>query len=611
MKTVRVPDSMQALFAKAEEVVARFFQDRIDDPAHGTIQIHGERYVLLRGAALSVEFFDLVRSLYGDRGAEADELSRAILFDLAHSVGRSDAKNFHDKMQLSDPIARMSAGPVHFAHAGWAFVELADEAKPTSDDEFLSIYDHPYSFESDAWVRAGRASTFPVCIMGSGYSSGWCEESFGVKLVAAEILCRAKGDHTCRFVMAPPERIAARIQEYIARHPELAERAAGFQIPDFFARKRAEEALKRQRDELERELRQKQKLEALGRLAGGVAHDFNNIISVVMGHAMLAQRRGGDHDAVAKDLAKIIRAAERAASLTDQLLAFGRSQVARNELLDLNRVVAELARMIERLIGDHIEFRLDLAADAAGVYADRAQIEQILVNLAVNARDAMPAGGTLTVSTVREGERRVMLTVADTGQGMDEETRARAFEPFFTTKGQSGTGLGLSTVYGIVASAGGTIDIETSPGMGCNVRISLPRHERESADSAHAAANANVGTVLVAEDRSELREVIGEALNAFGYGTILAKDAADALRLLTEGERPVEILLTDVVMPGMSGVELASRALELRPSLSVLFMSGYAPDPDHRALFSSKRRAFLQKPFTPQELAEKLAALSE
>ncbi|MGH8189710.1 MAG: ATP-binding protein, partial [Steroidobacteraceae bacterium] len=561
--------------------------------------------------ALSVEFFDLVRSLYGERAAEADEFSRAILFDLAHSLGRSDAKNFHDKMQLSDPIARLSAGPVHFAHAGWASVDISAESNPTSDDEFFLVYDHPYSFESDAWVRAGRDSTFPVCIMNSGYSSGWCEESFGLKLVAAEVLCRAKGDHTCRFVMAPPERIAARIQEFIARHPELAERAAGFQIPDFFARKRAEEALKRQRDELERELRQKQKLEALGRLAGGVAHDFNNIISVVMGHAMLAQRRVGDHDAVAKDLAKIIRAAERAASLTEQLLAFGRSQVARNELLDLNRVVAEMARMVERLIGDHIEFRLDLAADAAGVYADRAQVEQILVNLAVNARDAMPSGGTLTVSTAREGERRVTLTVADTGLGMDEETRARAFEPFFTTKGQSGTGLGLSTVYGIVASAGGTIDMETSPGMGCKVRISLPRHERESAGAAHVAANANVGTVLVAEDRSELREVIGEALNAFGYGTILAKDAADALRLLSEGERPVEILLTDVVMPGMSGVELAARALELCPSLSVLFMSGYAPDPDHRALFSSKRRAFLQKPFTPQELAEKLAALSE
>jgi two-component system cell cycle sensor histidine kinase/response regulator CckA len=612
MKTVRVPDSMQELFAKAEDVVARFFQDRIDDPEHGTIQIHGERYVLLRGAALSVEFFDLVRSLYGDRAAEADEFSRAILFDLAHSVGRSDAKNFHDKMQLKDPIARMSAGPVHFSHSGWAFVEVSDEARPTSDDEFVSVYDHPYSFESDAWVRAGRVSTFPVCIMGSGYSSGWCEESFGLKLVAAEILCRAKGDHTCRFVMAPPERIAARIQEYIARHPELAERAAGFQIPDFFARKRAEEALKRQRDELERELRQKQKLEALGRLAGGVAHDFNNIISVVMGHAVLAQRRIGQNEAVAKDLAEIIRAGERAASLTEQLLAFGRSQVARNELLDINRVVAEMARMIERLIGDHIQFRLNLAADAAGVYADRAQIEQILVNLAVNARDAMPAGGTLTVSTAREGEQRVMLTVADTGQGMDEETRARAFEPFFTTKGQSGGGgLGLSTVYGIVVGAAGTIDIETSPGNGCAVRISLPRHERESAGPARVAANANVGTVLVAEDRSELREVIGEALHAFGYGTILAKDAADALRLLSQNERTIEILLTDVVMPGMSGVELASRALELRPSLSVLFMSGYAPDPDHRALFSSKRRAFLQKPFTPQELAEKLAALNE
>ena len=180
MKTVRVPDGMSELFARAEEVVSRFFSERVDDPTRGTIQIHGERYVLLRAAALSVEFFDLVRSLYGEeRREEADEFARAILFDLAHAVGRTDAENFHEQMQLSDPIAKLSAGPVHFAHAGWAFVDILPESRPTADDEFCLIYDHPYSFESDAWVRAGRSSTFPVCIMNAGYSSGWCEASFG------------------------------------------------------------------------------------------------------------------------------------------------------------------------------------------------------------------------------------------------------------------------------------------------------------------------------------------------------------------------------------------------------------------------------------------------
>ena len=614
MRTVRVPDGMSELFARAEEVVSRFFSERVDDPTRGTIQIHGERYVLLRAAALSVEFFDLVRSLYGeDRREEAEEFTRAILFDLAHAVGRTDAKNFHEQMQLTDPVAKLSAGPVHFAHAGWAFVDIFAESRATADEEFCLVYDHPYSFESDAWVRAGRSSTFPVCIMNAGYSSGWCEESFQVKLVAAELLCRGKGDETCRFVMAPPGRIQGRIQEYIARHPELAQRAAGYQIPDFFARKREEEALRRQRDALERELRQTQKLEALGRLAGGIAHDFNNIISVVLGQAMLAQRRLSEDDPVSSDLSKIIRAGQRAASLTQQLLAFGRSQVARNELLDLNHVVEEMGRMIERVIGEDIELRMRLAPDAGAVQADKTQLEQILMNLSVNARDAMPNGGTLTISTMRDGNDRVMLSVADTGEGMDEETRARAFEPFFTTKGNRGTGLGLSTVYGIVSGAAGTIAIESQRGAGCTVLISLPRENVLPAapESMEEPTIQGTGTVLVAEDGSELREVIGESLKAFGYKAILAANAEEALRILEDQKRKVHVLLTDVVMPGMSGVELAARALELRPSLEVIFMSGYSPDPRHRALFARDGAAFLQKPFTPQELAVKLAALRD
>jgi two-component system, cell cycle sensor histidine kinase and response regulator CckA len=611
MKTVRVPENMRAIFAQAEEVVSRFFSERIDNPAHGTIQIHGERYLLVRAAALSVEFFDLVRSLYGDdRHAEADDFARAILFDLAHAVGKTDAENFHRQMKLEDPLARMSAGPVHFAHTGWAFVDISEESNPTPGVDFRIIYDHPYAFESATWLQAGRLSTFPVCIMNAGYSSGWCEASFEQKLVAAELLCRGKGDETCRFVMAPPDRITGQIDDYIARHPQIASRAAGFQIPDFFARKRQEELLQRRQAELERELRQTQKLEALGRLAGGIAHDFNNIISVVLGQAMLARGQVSDDDPLARDLTKIIDASERAASLTQQLLAFSRSQVVRSELLDLNHVVEQMARLIERVIGDDIELSLQLAADAGSVRADRTQIEQVIMNLAVNARDAMPQGGQLTIGTHRNGES-VDLVVTDTGQGMDEETRARIFEPFFTTKGERGTGLGLSTVYGIVSGAGGSIHVESVPGAGSTFRASLPRESERPPvreRKTHSPA-AGTGTVLVVEDQPDLREVIGESLEAFGYRPILAEDPADALKVIGNRHSHIDVLLTDVVMPGTSGVELASRAIALRPSIRVLFMSGYAPDPTHRALFSKESTAFLPKPFTPQELADWLHML--
>jgi len=611
VKTVRVPEGMTELFAKAEAVVSKFFSDRVDDPAHGRIEIHGERYLLIRGAALSIEFFDLVRSLYGvQRHAEADEFSRAILFDLAHSLGRTDVQNLQSKMQLNDPLAKLSAGPIHFAYAGWAFVELFPESNPAQSDDFFLVFEHPYSFESDAWVRAGRTSDLPVCVMNAGYSSGWCEASFEQRLVSAEILCRGKGDSSCRFVMAPPHRIEEQIATYLAAHPEIASSAAGYRIPDFFARKREEEALKQRQDELERELRQTQKLEALGRLAGGIAHDFNNLISVILGQAMLAQRRINASDPLAKDLAKIIRASERAAALTQQLLAFGRSQVTRDEILDLNSVVEETARMIERVIGEDIELTLQLAPEAGSVNGDRTQLEQVLMNLAVNSRDAMPEGGRLTIATDTIGPGKVQLRVSDSGVGMSEETRQRAFEPFFTTKGERGNGLGLSTVYGIVTSAGGSIDVVSKPGQGCSVRISYPRLERipEQSRPVHVDAVIGSGTVLVVDDKPELCELATQALQAFGYQVLAANSAEDALPYLADPHLRIDLLLTDVVMPRMNGVELGARALELRPALRVLYMSGHAPDPRHRALFA-KDGAFLQKPFTLEVLGNKVGEM--
>jgi signal transduction histidine kinase/CheY-like chemotaxis protein len=605
---------MAGLFAKAEEVVSRFFRDRVDDPTRGTIDIHGERYLLIRGAALSVEFFDLVRTLYApEQRADADEFARAILFDLAHAMGRSDAQNFHRVMQLSDPVAKMSAGPVHFAHAGWAFVEISSETVVSEGDDFVGVYDHPYSFESDAWVRAGRTNDSPVCIMNAGYSSGWSEASFDRKLVAAELLCRAKGDATCRFIMAPPHRIEGQIAAYLARHPEVTPHVARFRIPDFFARKREEEALKLRQEQLERELRQTQKLEALGRLAGGIAHDFNNLISVVLGQAMLAQRRVLPTDPLAKDLAKIVRAGERAAALTQQLLAFGRSQVAHNEVLDLNAIVDATARMIEPLIGDDIELVLQLAPNAGNVNADRAQLEQILMNLAVNGRDAMPSGGRLSISTQREspvnGLGNVTLRVADNGVGMEEDVRARAFEPFYTTKGSRGTGLGLSTVYGIVTNAGGTIEIDSRKGQGCSVSITLPSsvHLPEKINIAHIDTIAGTGTVLVVDDKLELLDVVGQSLEAYGYQPLLANTVDEALTLLADATCHIDVLLTDIVMPRMNGVDLAAHAVKLRPKIKVLYMSGHAPDPQHRALFADGGTAFLQKPFTPESLALRLA----
>jgi PAS domain S-box-containing protein len=251
LHTVRVPDKLVPLFEEAQRYVTRYFADQRSAPERGTLEISGQRYMLVRAASMSVEFHDMVKSFYAEE-QEASAVAHALLFDVAHAMGLADAKAFAERMSVTDPIARLSAGPIHFAYAGWAFVDISPESAPSPDENYYLLYDHPYSFESDSWLAAHKPATRPTCVMNAGYSSGWCEEAFRVPLVAAEILCRAKGDDTCRFIMAPPERIAAHIARYAAEHPDLAPRITNYQVPGFFS-KRTDRQLLRKNLELEQD----------------------------------------------------------------------------------------------------------------------------------------------------------------------------------------------------------------------------------------------------------------------------------------------------------------------------------------------------------------------
>jgi PAS domain S-box-containing protein len=245
LNTVKVPKQFEPIFQKAQDYVNRYFKNRKEDPSKGTIEIFGERYILVRAASMSIDFFETIKNLYKDQGEEeAFNVARQLLFDIAHAIGRQDAKNFHKKMKLKDPIEKLSAGPVHFSHSGWAFVDIFAESRPAPDESYYLIYDHPFSFESDAWLRSARKSVFPVCVMNAGYSSGWCEESFGVPLVASEIMCRAKGDDACRFIMAHPSKIEGYIRNYLKKEPKLAKKITRYEIPGFFKRKEMERALR-------------------------------------------------------------------------------------------------------------------------------------------------------------------------------------------------------------------------------------------------------------------------------------------------------------------------------------------------------------------------------
>ena len=378
------------------------------------------------------------------------------------------------------------------------------------------------------------------------------------------------------------------------------------------------------RRQLENQFRQSQKMEAVGRLAGGVAHDFNNLLTVITSYSQLLLDDLGASDPRRADLEEIRKAAAGAATLTRQLLAFSRQQVLEPRVLDLNVVVAGAGKMLKRLIGEDIELVTDLVADLGTIKADPGQLEQVIMNLAVNARDAMPMGGKLTIATrntdVAEGERLhglvpagryALLSVGDSGVGMDEQTQARIFEPFFTTKEQGkGTGLGLATVYGIVKQSEGFIIAESEIGRGTTFNAYLPRVDlRADTDVGNTSPPASLQgteTVLVAEDAGGVRTVARQVLKRHGYVVLTAADGQSALDLAAEQEGPIHLLVTDVIMPEMSGRQLADRLRELRPSLKVLFVSGYTDDAIVRHGILEPGIAFLQKPFTPESLARKV-----
>jgi len=434
-------------------------------------------------------------------------------------------------------------------------------------------------------------------------------------LMEAEIFRRAQAiqdaNRELRQLQAELEsRVEARTAELSAANNELTREIA--------ERERAEQAL----HQSEEQLRQSQKLDAIGRLAGGVAHDFNNMLSVVLSYCELVLSDLRGDDPLREDLLEIQKAGERAAALTRQLLAFGRRQVLEPHSLDLNEIVRGMEKMLARVVGEDIVLVVSAAPELDAVRADQSQIEQMIMNLVINARDAMPKGGQLTIETANvelnwehakthlgvDPGSYAMISVSDTGLGMDRETQARVFEPFFTTKVQGkGTGLGLSTVYGSVKQSGGHIWVYSEPGRGTSVKVYLPRHivgghvhsTRHTRDIKDLSGTE---TILLVEDDDQVRTVGVDILARGGYHAIVARDASEALLICEQYPQQIHLLLSDVVMPRTSGVQLARRLAEIRPDIKVLCMSGYSDEAVLRHGLADSGLEFVQKPFTPEIL---------
>ena len=508
LRTVRVPEPFVPLFRRAQDYVERYFRGKAFRPQHGTISISGERYILLRAASMSVEFFDLVTSLYEDKGPdEARGVASNLLFDVAHAIGKADAQAFHKKMRLADPIEKLSAGPIHFSYSGWAFVDISPESHPSPDSDYYLIYDHPYSFESDTWLRRGRRSASPVCVMNAGYSSGWCAESFGVPLVAVEVECLAAGGRHCRFIMAPPSRIELHLARYRRLRPRSGRgpraRRAAVSIPEFFQRKRMEDELRLSHELLEQRVRErtaelttanaalrrevaerKRAEEARDEFLSVAAHELKTPLTSLRGFAQLLimqmeEGQAPDPRRLHKALDTIERQSEKLSVLVSQLLDVSRLQAGRLVLERKRTDVAALARHVleaaaPRTRGHLLELR---GAESVTGHVDPIRLEQVITNLVDNAIKYSPAGGPVRVTIAPSGAS-IRITVTDKGLGIPPEHRDRIFDRFHQAHVErrlGGMGLGLYISREIVELHGGTLTCEESTEAGTRMAVTVPR----------------------------------------------------------------------------------------------------------------------------------------
>ena len=520
-------------------------------------------------------------------------------------------------------FAARAGGPGHEADATQA--ERTERALRASEERYRRFFEQDLTGDFIATVDGKILECNPAFVRMFGFATGAdargasLEKLFPNNESYQSLMARLKTERLLEYCIVEMKALDGRnvhaVGNFIAhQEPDSSETITGYVFDNT--------DLKR----LEEQFRQAQKMEAVGQLAGGIAHDFNNLLTGIMGYLRLTMDRMAPEDPVKSDLMEIRKAAERASWLTRRLLAFSRKQVLVPELMNLNTAVEEMTKFLHRIIGENIELRMRQREDVWIIRADRSQLEQVIVNLAVNARDAMPTGGKLVIETanatldhayvkthlgVQPGEY-VSLTVSDTGIGMDKAVMSRLFEPFFTTKEPGkGTGLGLATVYGIVKQSGGHITVYSEPGRGSAFRVYLPRASRQATENGLAAAAPQGGreTILLVEDEVMVREMTARMLQWGGYEVIQAKDGPEALRICKEGSTPIHLMLTDVIMPGMSGRELAEHLAFLCPKVKVAYMSGYTDDAVLQLGVYESEMAFLQKPFTLESLLKRVRAI--
>ena len=472
--TVSVPDAMKPLFDLAQKNVGDFFRELKMDPTHGTIEINDQRYILIRASALSTDFYSTIKKLYADRGEiEAFNIGKNFLFDMAHVIGMNDEKNFHTKMHLTDPIAKLSAGPVHFAYSGWAYVDILPESKPSMDENYYLIYHHPFSFEADSWVRSGKKSDMPVCSMNAGYSSGWCEESFGIPLTAVEISCKAKGDENCTFIMSPPNKIQAHVEQYTSIAEKKFNKKFTYEIPTFFERKKVEEIINQKSEELERSNKE------LEQFIYAASHDLQEPLRMVNNYLQLLEKRYSDKlDQDANDFINYaVDGSNRMRTLILGLLDYSSINRMRTlEEINVNKLIKEILEDPEIQIKEN---NATIRTETLPViFGDKVLIAQIFKNLISNALKFKGEKSPEILISGKENEKEYLFSIKDNGIGIQSEYADKLFTIFQHLNSREqypGTGIGLAICKKIVEKHGGKIWFESEFGKGTTFYFTLKK----------------------------------------------------------------------------------------------------------------------------------------
>lgn len=623
--SVHVPPEMKPVFDMAEETVNKYFQNLRMDSTKGTIEINDQRYILIRASALSKDFLDTIQKLYPDKGEhEALAIGKNFLFDIAHVIGMNDAKNFHARMNLVDPISKLSAGPVLFAHTGWAFVDISGESVPTPDDNFYLLYNHPYSFEADSWVRSGKKSDTPICIMNSGYSSGWCEQSFGIPLTSVEISCIAKGDEQCTFIMSPPHKVQEHLERFHAKNSNKWKKQEAYDIPTFFDRKRVEEEIQKSKTLAEASAKSK------ADFAANISHELRTPLSTILGFSDLLRKT--EMNEKQKDYVEAINTSSRSLlSIINNILDLSKIDAGKLIVEELPFNISELMQSVQVMFskkakarGLKLNFLIDSTIDF-NIAGDPMRLTQILLNLIGNAIKFTEKGKVEVSCVVEEQDDTSVglgFAIRDTGIGIPAEKIDSIFERFTqadsnTTRRYGGTGLGLSITKQLIELLGGSIQVSSQPGVSTEFyfKLSFPK---SSLQSYRHAGNEPLQTftqgsgkkILIVEDTLLNQKLTSIILQNNHFEIAIAANGIEALNILKQ--QIFDLILMDIQMPEMDGYEATCIIRdELKIRTPIIAMTAHALSGEKEKCFQQGINDYLPKPFTESDLLFKISNLIE